>query len=29
MGEKNIENERSGGTYRGEKDRDRGEWRDR
>ena len=27
--EKKIENERSGETYRGEKDRDLEEWRDR
>ena len=29
IGEKKIENERSGGTDRGEKDREREEWRDR
>ena len=29
IGEKKIENEGSGGTERGEKDRERGEWRDR
>ena len=28
-GEKKIENEGSGGTDRGEKDREREEWRDR
>ena len=29
IGEKKIENEGSGETDRGEKDRERGEWRDR
>ena len=29
MGEKKIENEGSGGTDRGEKDREREEWRNR
>ena len=29
MGVKNIENERSGGTDMGEKDREREEWRNR
>ena len=29
MGEKNIENEGSGGTDMGEKDREREEWKDR
>ena len=29
IGEKKIENERSGETDRGEKDREREEWRDR
>ena len=29
IGEKKIENERRGGTDRGEKDREREEWRDR